>query len=318
LRKVCVDVLKNTSFFFNIHHFTKPFISMKIRFIYTFFLCALVACLTMSNESGRAKVSQKGSTGAPGDNDVVSNQLRTCSGCHAGSATIQVSVSIDILDGTTVVTKFTPNKAYTARVTVNKVAGSPTGYGFQMTALRDSAGVGLPYDGFSNPGANMQLTKITSAKRTYAEQKTSSQTNIFEMTWTAPAAGKGTVTFYAAGNGVNDNNMSGGDSAGKNTLVLPEATSGIDVLGSQKLAVECLPNPILNDFSVKMPENTPSGAAQLTIFDFSGKIIFQQNQTLAGGAQTLEMPAENWQKGIYFLRITQGGKALSATKLVKI
>jgi Secretion system C-terminal sorting domain/Reeler domain len=291
---------------------------MKIKVIYTIFLCALVACLTMSNKAGRAKSQQKGSTGAPGDNDVVSNQLRTCSGCHAGSATIQVTISIDILDGATVVTKFTPNKAYTARVTVNKVAGSPAKYGFQMTALRDSSGVGVPYDGFSAPGANMQLTKIASAKRTYAEQNGASATNTFEMTWTAPAAGKGTVTFYAAGNGVDGANNQGGDSAAKNSLVLPEATSGISVLGNPKLAVECFPNPILSDFLVKMPENTPSGAAQLTIFDFSGKIIFQQNHNLAGGAQTLEMPAENWQKGIYFLRITQGGKALSATKLVKI
>jgi Secretion system C-terminal sorting domain/Reeler domain len=298
--------------------FTKPIIFMKIRFIYTFFLCALVACLTMSNETGRAKSQQKGSTGAPGDNDVVSGALRTCSGCHAGSATIQVTVSIDILDGATVVTKFVPNKAYTARVTINTAAGTPSGFGFQMTALRDSAGVGLPYDGFSNPGANMQLTKITSAKRTYAEQKTMSTTNTFEMTWTAPATGKGTVTFYAAGNGVNNNNGSGGDSAAKNSLVLPEASSGIETFNDTKLAVDCIPNPILSDFLVKLPENTPSGMAQLTIFDFSGKVIFQQNQQLNGGAQNLEMASENWQKGIYFLRVTQGGKGLAATKLVKI
>ena len=71
---------------------------MKFRFVYTTFLLALVALISLSNKTGRAASGGKGSTGAPGDNDLVSGQLRTCQGCHAGSATIQVTLTIELLD----------------------------------------------------------------------------------------------------------------------------------------------------------------------------------------------------------------------------
>ncbi len=290
---------------------------MKFRIIYTTFFLLLVACVAMSNKPGRAKNQQKGSTGAPGDNDIVSGQVRTCQGCHAGSATIQVTLKVDILDGTTIVTKYTPDKAYTARVTVVTAAGSPAGFGFQMIALKDAGNV--EHKGFSAPATNVQLITLAgTAGRTYAEHKGPSATNTFDMTWTAPASGSGSVTFYASGNGVNNNNASGGDAAAKTTLAITEASSATDDFSGEKLGIELSQNPVSNQFFIKIMENPTAGPVDLTVFDLTGRPVFSKKETLLGGDQNLALDASDWQNGIYLVRASRNGQMLKTLKLVKI
>lgn len=289
---------------------------MKFKIIYTSFLLLLVACLTMSNKAGRAKNQQLGSTGAPGDNDIVSGVVRTCAGCHAGSATIQVTLQIEVLDGTTAVTKYTPGKAYTARVTVVKAAGSPAAYGFQMIALKDVDNTDLK--GFSAPGTNVQISTTNSNGRKYAEHKAPSAANVFEMTWTAPASGTGPVTFYASGNGVNNNNASGGDAAAKTTLTLTENSSATENFGDQKPAFQLSQNPVLDRFFINFDENRANGAVDVDIFEMAGRQVFSKKGASTSGGQSLEIDASDWQKGIFLVRLSSSGQLLGTQKLVKI
>ncbi len=53
--------------------------------------------------------------------------------------------------------------------------------------------------------------------RTYAEHDNVSTPNIFNVVWTAPAAGTGNVT-YAAGNAVDKNGLNSGDGSSVTTL----------------------------------------------------------------------------------------------------
>jgi hypothetical protein len=288
---------------------------MKFKFIYTSFFALLLAVLTMSNENGRAAVSQKGSTGAPGDNDVVSGMLRTCQGCHAGSASIQVSIQIEVLDGATAVTSYEAGKSYTVRGTVKTDAGSPAAFGLQMVALRDSAGLQVPYNAFSAPSSNAKLTTIASAKRSYLEQKTASTSNVFEATWKAPASGN--VTFYASGNGVNNNNASGGDAAAKTSFVLAQPGVSAQNL-AEILPVKISPNPVSGEFWVKIPENSLRGEAEFKFFNGQGKLIFSSKNQIDGGVQSINFSAENWNSGIYFLQIHQNGRAISTQKVLKM
>ncbi len=104
---------------------------MSQKFIlYTFFLL-LGSTLWMSNNAGYATVQFGSGTFAP-------NEI-SCQACHtAGSAsTIQTSTIIELIDTVTnkVVTSYQPKKMYKAKVTVNKVSGTPAAYGFQMVSL---------------------------------------------------------------------------------------------------------------------------------------------------------------------------------------
>ena len=206
--------------------------------------------------------------------------------------------------------------AYKARVTVVKAAGAPAAYGFQMIALKDAGNV--EHKGFSAPGANVQLATTNSNGRQYAEHKGPSATNVFEMTWTAPASGSGSVTFYAAGNGVNSNNASGGDAAAKTTLQLTEESSATDNLSDEIPGIQLSQNPVFDRFFIKIGENSAAGPIQLTVFDLAGRQIFSKKEGLTGGNQPIEMDASNWENGIYLLRLTRDGFNFKTVKLVKV
>jgi SprB repeat len=97
------------------------------------------------------------------------------------------------------------------------------GYGFQLTAMRNT---NTPYAAYSNLGSNVKQKLLTSgsqAGRTYLEQNGVLNNNTFTFQWTAPAQGTGNINFYAAGIACNSNGGSSGDRAGNTTLILPEA-----------------------------------------------------------------------------------------------
>jgi hypothetical protein len=107
-------------------------------------------------------------------------------------------------------------------VTVTKSAGSTARYGFQMTCLTSPNNTPIT-TAYTNLGTNVQQKLVTSglyAGRRFVEQTQAATNNIFTFSWTAPAAGTGTVTFYAAGNAVNYNNNSNGDNSGFTSLTI--------------------------------------------------------------------------------------------------
>lgn len=185
------------------------------------FFGAIVYFLFAANSNGRATQTNTGNTGAPGES-------ATCSNCHSGGAYGPVNVSIQaFIQGTsTPVTSYTPGATYDMRVTVQAGMGSPNGYGFQMTCL--TLGNNTPLAGYSNLASNVKQKAVTIgtyAGRTYVEQNGVTNNNQFNMSWTAPAAGTGTVRFYAAGNCVNLSNNTSGDLASTTNFTLTEAAS---------------------------------------------------------------------------------------------
>lgn len=151
-----------------------------------------------------------------------------CSNCHnSGTAFGTVTVDIQIFQqGTsTPITAYVGGTLYDMRVTVSNSSGTPLAYGFQMTALTSPANAALA--GYTNLASNVKLKLITTGTfngRTYVEHNGVVNNNQFNFSWTAPAAGTGTVKFYASGNAVNDNNSSSGDKSGNTSLTLLEQT----------------------------------------------------------------------------------------------
>ena len=118
----------------------------------------------MSYSSGYAASDLVGATGAP---KVGGGKETTCQECHGtgGPNTIQTSTSIEIIDTTSgkAITTYIPNNIYKARVTVNKIAGTPKAYGFQMVSLKDNGFVDVK--GWSNPGSNVNIINLTSGQK---------------------------------------------------------------------------------------------------------------------------------------------------------
>ncbi|MEZ4799546.1 MAG: choice-of-anchor V domain-containing protein [Flavobacteriales bacterium] len=185
------------------------------------FFGAVLYFLFASNSNGRATQANTGNTGAPGETAI-------CSSCHSGGNFGPVSVSIQAFEAGTnnSISTYSPGQTYDMRVTVQPGMGSPAGYGFQMTCL--TLGANTPLGGYSNLASNVKqklVTVGTYAGRTYVEHNGVTPNNQFNLSWTAPAAGTGTVRFYAAGNCVNLSGNTSGDLANSTNFTMNEAAA---------------------------------------------------------------------------------------------
>ncbi|MCC6815173.1 MAG: hypothetical protein IT267_02035 [Saprospiraceae bacterium] len=218
--------------------------------------------LLASNKLGRASYQGEGSTGAPGEPQY-------CKNCHNGN--IGVSLKIYLLDGTDTVKVYEPNKKYTIEVAINHVSGpDPKGYGFQLTGLKAELNKsGETITDISPLGGNVKMAYAKN-KRYYAEHNGVSSTNLFRVEWIAPTKGTGSVSFYAAGNGVNANNNESGDGASKNSIQIPEnIISSIDETKTQHSIIRY---NIIND-NIYLEETALNKFTDYQILDFSGKIL---------------------------------------------
>lgn len=293
---------------------------MKFRLVYTIFIGALLLVFSLGNKNGRASTPPgAGNTGAPGDEALFNGTPIVCNSCHTPSNPnpISSSVTISILDadGDTV-TQYLPGNQYTARVIINTQTGNPVRWGFQMIALKDAGNTDL--DGFSdvNPN-NYKIATVNSTGRTYAEHDNSSTSNIFNVKWTAPVAGTGNVTFYAAGNAVNNNGQNTGDGASFSNLKLTEGSvSSTQNPDADRLGLRLWPNPIVaeTNFYFNAPQ---AGNYRLAVHDLSGRMVWESTQTLPSGENHLAISAAGWDSGIYFASLTGNGVSANV-KVVKL
>ncbi len=167
--------------------------------------------------------SPAGSSGAPGET--------SCSICHSGTVVNpsqgRVIISIPSSAGTTT---YAPGRTLRLRVTVEDITA--TRWGFSLTVRGDASAanggtLGIP----STSAAFIRLVTSTAANTSLTQTSTGSfraqpTRASWDFDWTAPAAGAGTVRFYAAGLGANNDNTASGDRVYTSTLALTEAPAG--------------------------------------------------------------------------------------------
>ncbi|MEI6091633.1 MAG: choice-of-anchor V domain-containing protein [bacterium] len=177
-----------------------------------------ITAFSILNPTGKA-----GYSGAPGDGD--------CTSCHdgtvnSGSATASITSSPSLSSG------YTPGTDYTISVTLsNSPAPNNQRFGVDAVALLSSGA-----NGGTITITNTTLTKIKthtvgSNTRSHVVQtgsgNTGPNTQTFSFKWTAPAAGKGTVTFYASLMGADNNGGNNGDEVYTTSLAANEITSSV-------------------------------------------------------------------------------------------
>jgi len=267
-----------------------------------------MALLFSSSSGGRATANNEGNTGAPGDNP------RNCTTCHSNSAAIQVTLSIDLLDGNSNsidTTGYVPGQTCDAVVTINVIEGQPAGFGFQMVGLNASNGVDGPSASeWSEPADNVQIATVSSNGRVYAEQKGVTDANVFRVKWTAPAKDAGDVTFYACGNGVNGNGETSGDGAACQTLTVNERLNTNTNRPIENLELVIAPNPVEEVLNIQT--NSPnSGDYNLTITDLLGRTMHQEVFNLPQGKSNYPLYLTDLNTGIYTLHLSGNGKMLT-------
>jgi len=163
-------------------------------------------------------------TGAPGED--------TCAVCHGGTAVNGGGGRLEILfpDATS---GYTPGAK--TRVQVRITDSAARVYGFQLSARLangsragtfsnlDASTLILCEDGSARPASG----SCAASFREYIEHSRPSSSNTFTVEWTGPAAGAGTVTFYAAGNAANGNGTQSGDRIYTANVQLREAAPAI-------------------------------------------------------------------------------------------
>jgi hypothetical protein len=282
---------------------------MKFKILYTLFGLLFGAFLLISSSSGRATFAGEGNTGAPGEN---APNGRTCQTCHNTSADIQVTLGIELLDPNgEAVSSYIPGKTYTARVVISAAAGNPAAYGFQLVSLLDDGN--MEYNAFQNPASNVKLA-TTNINRQYAEHNNPSTSNEFLVEWVAPDAGQGSITFYAGGNGVNDNNTTGGDGAAINSLTIAEGTNtSTQKVQQNELDVVAIPNPASDFIKLELGESIEDNFL-LQVVTVTGQVL--RTQDLASNAGKIELDISELPAGQYIL-LLQNDRYQAVERLVK-
>lgn len=244
----------------------------------------IVGLSSSSNGAGASQSADR--TGSP-----VSSG--TCANCHSGGSSVP-GLSVQLLDNGNPVTSYQPNKDYTLKVTVS--GSEYQRFGFQSVALD-----GADAQAGTLTAVSSGTRVLTLAGRQYGEHTNPVAGGVFEMTWKAPASGKGTVKVFTAGLGAKNPSGDNGDRSTTNVLTLTEAAgSNVTDAGTPELLV--YPNPA--EHTLFFGNGTLKDIAVLTV---EGRVIMEQataSDKLAVGA----LPG-----GLYLLQGTRSdGSRISA------
>ena len=228
----------------------------------------------MASSGGVAEQQNQDRTGAPGSNSP-------CSACHNASNTNATS-AFDVVDPSTneSVTSYLAGQDYLVRMVVESTNASR--YGAQGTAVfADGSNAGA----FSIPASNVQLEDVNG--RHIVEQNALSNSNVFEVTWTAPASGSGDAIFYMSGLACNGDGGTFGDAYDGASFTLPEeGTSSLSDLSLNQTS----PVAQFGQWTWTAPTE-----GQLVVADLAGRVLSNQSvvmdQRLKWNAQGMHVAA---------------------------
>lgn len=238
-----------------------------------FLFAAAFGSFLIFNASSNGRGSED-RTGAPGSSG-------TCSSCHGGNTNLNGNIVIELLDKATQtkVTEYLPGVTYSVSI---KSSGTSTKMGFQSTVL-NSANQNI--GSISNPSTG---AAVYTSGRNITGHTSPSSTGSWSYDWTAPATTDGMATIYGVSVISNKNNSDNGDQVVKTTLSISPAPSNATIKNSEDL-ISFYPNPNRGIGFFSKP------ISNLTITDFNGKIVFQENNIVQ------QVSLNSLKPGMYFL-----------------
>lgn len=272
---------------------------IKKRTIALLFI-SVIGVIVFSNLAYTSNNGKQGYTGSPGEN--------ACNNCHNTNTLNSGGGSVRISSPNMPNWEYFPGTTYIINVTVTKIGVSKFGFGFEAL-LPSGANGGLIVTGNSANAKSLNAT-VQGNSRTNAVHKQpnhfGTDSLVFSFEWTAPAAGTGNITFYAAGNATNNSNNSSGDYIYTSNQLITEAslTQIQKVLREKKLIV--YPNPCNDFIKISLPNGLDKSSTALQIFDIGGRLIDKQNLVGEEGVLNFSLLNTQVKEGIYFIQLKNG------------
>ena len=244
-------------------------------------LIILVSAISNASHSPGAK------TGSPGD-------VANCTICHTGTAILTkgwITSNIPI-------TGYVPGKTYTFTL-----AGNHQGvvkFGFEITA-EDSKNAKTGTFIITNTTETQLTNNMHAVTHTGNGLTPTNNQKYWNFKWTAPAAGTGSVAFYASLNAGNGNNSTTGDVVyDTDTTFIEDLSSSVqETEKTSKIVV--FPNPAGNTLNVK---NIEKGSYHVQIFDLIGRVVLEKQIILNNKNFTLDISTIPF--GVYILQLKKG------------
>jgi len=259
--------------------------SLIAAFIAVFISTIMFEKPAISNATG-APSATTGYTGSPIDGGH--NCSTPSSGCHTGTATTVTGWITSNIPGA----GYVGGTTYSITVTVTGTGNK----GFEVFAQNATAAAGtlIAASGSHTVGGGTYITHSYSSTAS-ANPKT------WTFSWTAPAAGTGTVTFYGA--------FAISQSTTKlSTLVVPEHTTGINETSVQIFTL--YPNPVKDNLFLNYTLTSDS-KVELNLYAIDGQKIaslLDENQSTGDHSEQLNLTSSVL-PGIYLAYLKIGDKS---------
>lgn len=273
---------------------------MKKRFL-LLPLFGAFAYVTLSSDSNGPGGNKTGSHGASAG----------CGSCHGSSATAGVTLSFVLDSAGTPVTRYKPGMTYTLKMTgTNTTSNNLPKYGTQLSMVSGSGSSSVNAGTFSGLPAGTAthtssgITILEHTQRLSPASGTGSTGTTYEVSvsWTAPAAGTGTVTAWGVINAVNTSPSSddAGDKWNTGSASFTELPSTTAVANVAVADVNIFPNPVADQLHINGYNGT------YMVFDVNGKMVASGTAT-----NNTVIDAANWNAGLYIVKFDgQAAKAI--------
>ena len=240
-------------------------------------------------------------TGAPAGRSggpAEGGAMCAAGGCHGPASNTVISTLIST--SPSLASGYIPGATYSITITVSG-SGSK---GFQFSAQSSS---GNPLGTLTVP-ASLQIQQNRWVTHRSAA---SGSPSTWTFNWVAPAAGSGTVGFYACGISGRNNSLV------RQTLSIPQSTVSVNEI-AVKSQVRCWPQPARNEINLGWEQQNPA-KARWEILTMDGKLAQRWPfQNLESGTlqERLDLNGLNLASGTYYLRLLDNnGQSLLRQKI---
>jgi hypothetical protein len=210
------------------------------------------------------------STGPPDGYAGDPPNYNNCTSCHNSFPPNSGDGTLNLLN---LPGKYVPEQEYTIFVFLKDTLGLR--WGFEMTVI-DSTG--FQAGEMINTDNTVQISQGSGNLRDYAKHTSigtfpgQQDSAIWELKWTAPIQGTGTVYFYLAGNAANNNGVPSGDYIYTKQFTIPESTLALKEKNSlsRGFNFNIYPNPASKRIQVVFNLGNPS-KVRIKLIDVSGR-----------------------------------------------
>ena len=245
---------------------------MKKKFLLFSAVAGIASMVFSSYTNGPASGGAGNHTGSAGSSANCSG-----GGCHTSNTTATTGVVfISEPSSTTPVTAYVPGHTYQLNIGATNTSTALSRFGYQVSSVKTAAT--STQAGTLTAGTGSHATTISGTLKVleHSSPLAALSTGVYGTTgtWVAPAAGTGSVTFFAMVNVVNFNGSESGDAPNATTATITEKPTSVGSI-ENTLSLTAFPNPATNVLNVKIAGGKAS-QYKVAIYDMLGRTMQQQ------------------------------------------